>query len=239
MHSAVLQNKRYIRYAARNTVEVMTLGSIERGVQQNDRRAATYKVRGESGDEIEYLVEFPGLRVEDIVAMNRSPAVRYNDTRAIPHTAFVDPFSLEKLAGIRGGVSSRQVMRAADEAREVIRKKHGAPSISRRDLARTEEIRERILRAIAMNRLSQALSELRRLRTHAGDWPEEARIRVAEVERIVIEPATKALDELEAKIEESPQRARVELLGLAIRLRGTELEARAQALLARAKERAK
>ena len=32
MHSAVLQNKKYIKFASENTVEVMALGSLDDGV---------------------------------------------------------------------------------------------------------------------------------------------------------------------------------------------------------------
>ncbi|MFH0944691.1 MAG: hypothetical protein V2A76_05790 [Planctomycetota bacterium] len=92
MHSAVLQNKKYIKFADEGTVEVISLGGLEKGVEKGDKKAATYTQKV-NGEDVEFLVEFPNLTVEEMVALNRSKASSYNDTGKIPFTALIDPFT--------------------------------------------------------------------------------------------------------------------------------------------------
>ena len=238
MHSAVLQNKKYIKFAAKNSVEVMVLSGIEAAVQKQARKAATYKSKDAAGHEVEYLVEFPGLSVADLSAMNRSKASSYNDTGSIPHTAFVDPFTLEKIQGIRGGVSSGAVMDAALAAQKLIRKKHGKASFSRKDLAKLAGKELGIIKQVARHKLGRALAEVAKLEKDVAKlekmgktWPQEALARIQALKTQVLEAVSLRLDSLEKLGTSSPKQAKNKLMGLYGKLEGSPLAARARALL--------
>ncbi len=135
MHSAVLQNKKYMKFAEDNTVEVLALGRLEEGVEKEDPKAAKYKAKDEQGNEVEYMVSWPNLTFDQIQALRSSPAGQYNDTGGIPYTAFVNPHTLQKMSFIKGGTSSKAVMEAAEEAKKQLEEEHGK-GLSRDELKR-------------------------------------------------------------------------------------------------------
>jgi len=233
MHSAVLQNKKYIKFADDNTVEVLVLSSLEKGIEKKDRKAATYKAEGPDGQEVDYLVEFPGLTPNDIFAMQRTKAASYNDTGAIPHTAIVDPFTLEKLQGIRGGTSSKKIMELAEDAQKKIRKAHGKPAITRRDLRKVDDAEAKVRKAIHKENVRKALDVVRKLRHKTKKWPEDAKKSVDAVEQIAISYATKVLDKLTELAESNAPAVRSKISVLCRKLEGTSLEERANALKAK------
>ena len=57
MHSAVMQNKKYMAFARENTVEVLSLGSLDRAISSGDAKAATFKKRGQIDKYHAMLVE--------------------------------------------------------------------------------------------------------------------------------------------------------------------------------------
>lgn len=233
MHSAVLQNKKYIKFASQNTVEVMVMSGLEGGIQKKDRKAATYESVDESGKKVEYLVEFPGMRVEDITGMTRTKAASYNDTGSIPHTAFVDPFTLEKLEGIKGGASAGQVTDAAEAAMKIIRKQNGKAEFSRKDIAKIDSAAAKVQKELGRSRLDKALSAVRKLEKSAKSWPELAQGRVAKIKQVVLDAASAQIDEYEKLGESNPRMAKTKLAVLGGRLKGTELEARVKDLIAK------
>ena len=88
----MLQNEKYIEFANENTVEVVALGRLDEAIQKNERKAEEYDAKDESGKPVKYMVEFPGLTREEIIALHQSKASTYNDTKGIPFTAIIDPF---------------------------------------------------------------------------------------------------------------------------------------------------
>jgi len=87
VHGSVLQNKKYIKFAYENTVEVLALSRLDEGIQKGDKRAATYS--GDDGKE--YMVGWPNLTAADISSMCSSKAGSYNNTGKIPFTCIVNP----------------------------------------------------------------------------------------------------------------------------------------------------
>ncbi len=132
MHSAVMQNKKYIKFANKHTVEVISLQDLQKGIDAKDRKAATYKVKG---SDTEFLIEFPGLTVEDMLGLHKSQASRYNNTGKIPYTAVVDPHTQKEVG--HGYRSSRAIMEAVDEGQRRLAKRN-AISLSGKDDARDE-----------------------------------------------------------------------------------------------------
>ena len=55
MHGSVLQNKKYIKFHDQNTVEVMSLGSLQSGIDKGDKRAGTYLAKDAAGNVARYL----------------------------------------------------------------------------------------------------------------------------------------------------------------------------------------
>ena len=137
MHSAVLQNKKYIKFAEDNTVEVLALGRLDEGIQKEDPKAAKYKAKDEQGNEVEYMVSWPNLTFEQIQALRSSKAGTYNDTGGIPYTAFVNPHTLEKMSFLKGGSSSKAVMESVEIAKKQLEEEHGK-GLSRDELKRNE-----------------------------------------------------------------------------------------------------
>lgn len=235
MHSAVLQNKKYIKFAQKNTVEVVSLSSLERGVEEGKERAATYKSKDSAGNEAEYLVEFPGLTVAEMLALAKSKARSYNDTGAIPHTAFVDPFTLEKISGIRGGVSAQAVIEHAEDARKQIWQQQGKPSFTRKELGQIDGAESAVKSSLARGKLGSALTALARIRKKAAKWPDEAKARIASISEVAVRHAEKVLEQIEALAAQKPKQAKAKLAGLVRKLEGTSLAERARNLLSKLK----
>ena len=61
MHRSVMQNKKYIKFADKNTVEVIAIGGATAAVKSGHKKAGTYKAKNAAGEEVEYLLEFPGM----------------------------------------------------------------------------------------------------------------------------------------------------------------------------------
>ncbi len=231
MHSAVMQNKKYIKFAKDNTVEVITLSGIEGGLQKGDRKAARYEVKGRDGKKTLYFAEFPGLTLEDFQGLNRSKAVQYNDTGAIPHTSFVDPFTQKKLAGHRGGTSAKKIMEYAEKALAKIRKTHGKPQLTRRKLELVDKAVAQIDTAVAKSDLRKAFSYLRKIEKSTAKWPELARAPITKAKGRILQSGEKQLDALEDLAQKNPKAAKSKAKVLLGKLKGTELEARAKDLI--------
>lgn len=233
MHSAVLQNKKYIKFAAKNTVEVMAVSGVRAAVQKGARKAAQYEGVDASGKKVQFMASWPGLTLEQIEALRGSPASRFNDTGAIPHTSFVDPFTLEKISGIRGGASSKQVMESAEAALKKIRKANGKPSFTRKDLAKIESAGSKVSKELGKKRLDKALSAVSKIEKAAKKWPQLAKQKIASIKERALEAARTKIDQLVELGKKSPKVAKAKLSVLASRLKGTELYERVQQLVAK------
>ncbi|MCB9890267.1 MAG: hypothetical protein H6832_06750 [Planctomycetes bacterium] len=231
MHSAVLQNKKYIKFASENTVEVMALGRLDEGVEKKDKKAETYEVVDAQGNKVQLLVEFPNLTVDEINKMNSSKAGSYNDTGKIPYTAIVDPFTLEKIEGMSGGMGAGQIIDAVEKAQKVLAEKNGKPDFFRKDLDKIEEAADEVAGHLAKGKLDKALNTVAKIEKSAKGWPELATAKVAKIKATVIDAATTYVDELEKLGESDARGAKSKLAILLSKVKGTDLEARVQGLI--------
>ncbi|MCA9321683.1 MAG: hypothetical protein KDB53_13160, partial [Planctomycetes bacterium] len=87
----MMQNKKYIQFAEENTVEVIALQRLEEAVEKGDSKAEKYTKTGPDGQETEYMVNWPSLTYDQMIAFNRTKAGQYNKTGKIPYTAIVNP----------------------------------------------------------------------------------------------------------------------------------------------------
>jgi hypothetical protein len=229
MHRSVLQNKKYIKFAAENTVEVMSLQDLRKGIDAKDKKAETYTDK----DGHEYLVEFPGLTVEQMEKLHGSPAPRYNNTNGIPYTSIVNPHDLKEMVGFSGSQSASTLMDAVLDQRKVLDKEHGR-GISRKSLAKLRKSQESIREDAKEASWTKALANLAKLDKDKDAARLEEQIAAFKTE--IYDMVGKRLDELEAMIGgDDKSAAERELRSLARQLEGTPLETRANDLLEKAK----
>jgi hypothetical protein len=231
VHGSVLQNKKYIKFAFENTVDVMALGRLQEGIEKKDRKAATYKAK----DGKEYLVEFPNLTVEDIGKLRSSKAGSYNNTGKIPYTAIVDPYTLEEMENIKGGYSCKSLMEIVKVHRKTLTNEHGK-SFSRKVLTKVRKQQADIEKELAKESYAKALAATAKLEKSVAKQPAALIEMVGKTKESVVAACSKKLDSLETLIGRGAKtEAGRELGPLARALKGTSLEERANDLLARAK----
>lgn len=229
MHSAVMQNAKYIKFAEKNTVEVISLGSLQQGVDKQDRLAATYTATRD-GKEVELMVEYPNLTLEEMLALNSSPGGQYNKTGKIPYTSIVDPHTLEEVQNWSGGQGAGTIMDAVNDVRKAMIKEHGKPTLTRRDLSKLTEAETDATELIEDGEFSKALDAIS---DAAPEEMQEYPMIKARVERArsgVVKAAEAALKDVEALIAEDPRKGKSALTKLTSRLKGTGLEDRAAEL---------
>ena len=234
MHSSVLQNKKYIKFANQNTVEVIAVSRLDQAISKNDPKAGTYAERDKNGNEVQYLVSWPGLTVDDMKKLSRSKAPGYNDTRGIPYVAIVNPHTLEKFDGWNGG-SAGKIMDAVEEAKKKLQKEYGK-SVSRKDLMKVRKDEAKVRAPLAKGDLGKAWT------LYAGfdkkiSKKGKAFAKISEDLKAELLKLTETrLDELERMISKGDlKQAEKELRTLARPLKGTPLEERLTKLAAMVK----
>ena len=126
MHRAVLQNKKYIRFSAANAVEVIAMEEIERAEREKPKTIATYKAKDPYGDEVEYLVEFKGLTLDELKDLSSTQEIlAFMEGGKIPYTAIVDPHTGKALQAMKGQPTAKGLMSAIRKARKALEKEHG------------------------------------------------------------------------------------------------------------------
>jgi hypothetical protein len=231
----VLQNKKYIQFAQDNTVEVISLSRLDEGIKKEDRRAATYDAKDESGNDVKYLLEFPGMTVEEMYALNRSKAGTYNQTGKIPYTALVNPHTLEQMQFWSGGQGAGTIMDAVTEQKAVLNKEYG-PSTRRSDLLKFNEDAQEVREVLAKRGCVKAFSAYKKLAKSLDDSGEALKAKGKALFDEIVAASSKDLDEAARLIEEGDGKKAVNMLRpLARALEGTELEERCNELFEKAK----
>jgi len=231
MHSGVMQHKGYMEFAEKHTVEVIALGSLADGIAKNDKRAEEYEVK-EDGKVVKYMVEFPGLTRDQVLALGSSHAASYNKTGGVPYTCVVDPYTLEELKHWEGGAhSAKSLMEEIEPFHDALVKEHGK-GLARKDLRKYEDAESKALASSGEGEYAKALDTLRKATKKVAEWPEALQLRAKESEAGVLRDAAKALDEIQALGATDAKEAKKSLGRLRSRLRGTGLEERAKQLLA-------
>ena len=187
MHSAVMQNKKYVEFAKQNTVEVLVLQRLDEAVQKKDPKAVAYKAKGPDGQEAVYMLHWPNLTLDEIVAFNRTKAASFNDTGGIPHTSIVDPHTLTAIKSFTGGQSAKTIMEVCAEARKKLVKEHGK-GIARKELERFDMAEQETSALVAKKEYAQAIGVLEKL-GRAEDMPEILKTRVTTARESVVTAA--------------------------------------------------
>lgn len=233
LHSSLMGDKAYIEFAYENTVEVLALDRLQEGVTKKEARAATYDAK-EGGKPVKYLIEFPGLTVDEVLALRNSKASSYNKSGGLPYTALIDPFTEEEMKSWKGGgVTTTEVIDAVKAARETLSKAHGKgkPRSELKAIADAEKAGADRVKAGDFCGALDAYAAATKKADKDG-WPAHLRDRIAAGKDAAVAAATEALDKIEAAKATDAGKAKKELGTLMTRLRGTGLEPRAKELFA-------
>ena len=220
MHSAVMQNKKYIKFAEKNTVEVLSITGVRAEMEKGTPKAATYKKKG---DDKEYLVEWPNLTIEDIERVAGSPANRYNTTGGIPYTSIINPHTLKEFG--KGYRSKGAIEDAVKQYRKELVKAHGK-GVARKTINKINGTVASADALVAKGDFSKALSTLKKANSQKLHKDLAAKLDTAS--KSVVEAATKALDEVLASDDVQKKRNLSRLMG---KLKGTGLEDKAREAL--------
>ena len=230
MHRSVLQNDDYIAFAEESTVEVMSLGRLDEGVQKEDKRAGQYDAEDAEGNPVKYMVEWPGLTLEEMYALNRSKAGTYNNTGKIPYTAIVNPHTEEEMLALPGGRSAGQLMDEVTEQKKKLEAEHG-PSLSRKDVRAVTDCRVACNDILKEKGAGKALTQLNKDAKKLVKKGERIEAMVEEYRKELMAKAGEELDEAEGMIDNDDiAGAKKVLTSLKAAVRKTDLEARVDAL---------
>jgi hypothetical protein len=230
----VLQNKKYIKFAEENTVEVLALGRLDEGIEKKDRRAETYKGKNEKGEEVDFLVEWPNLTPELVKSLASSKAGSYNNTGKIPYTSIVNPHTLEEMDKIQGGYGMGTLTDMVEVAKKALNSQYGK-SLSRKDLTKVNKLCADVHECLGEGDFVKAFAGLKTLDKTVDKAPDSLKDLAKKANDEAIEAAGKKLDEIEGMIADNPKDA-AKILGTLTRvLKGTSLEERATDLAEKAK----
>jgi len=238
----VLQNDKYIEYTGENSVEVIALGRLDEALAKGDarnadelRKTAEYDAKDEDGKPVKYMMEFPGLTKEQLLALNSSKASSYNDTGHIPFVCIVDPFTEKEMWRSPGGAAAKSLMEQIDAQKKVLNSAHG-PSLSRAALTKVNTEGKRITEALAKAGVAKSMADYRKLEQSIAKQPDSLKKQLEPVLAAITDAATKTLDEAEGLIGSGDLAGAKKLLDkLGRSLDGTSLEARMKELTAKAK----
>lgn len=233
MHASLMCDKAYIEFAFENTVEVLSLDRLQEGVDKKEERAATYDAK-EGGKPVKYLVEFPGLTIDDVLALRGSKASSYNKSGGLPYTALIDPFTEDELKNWKGGgIATSEIMDAVQAARTTLQKAHGKgkPRPELKILGDAEATSAAKVKAGDFAGALDAFATATKKADKDG-WATLLKDRITKGREAAIAAAAEALDKIEADKATDPVKAKKDLAMMMSRLRGTGLEPRAKDLLA-------
>ena len=229
MHSAVLQGKKYIKFADESTVEVICMNGVDQGVKKGHRNALTYK-KEVDGEEVELMVAFPNLTFDEMMALLRSKANQYKDADVSPYTSLVNPHTQEEMAKIIGAFSDSKMMEKVREATKSLREEYGR-GISRQEIRDLEDAEVAARAEAAKGNYGKAIAALGKASKSVADWPQQMQDRVNQARREITDAAELALDAIKETSHEDPEGALKSLSRLKQKLRGTGLEQRAKELM--------
>ena len=222
MHSAVMQNKKYIKFAEKSTVEVLSLSGLVQAVEKKDPKAATYKTK----DGRELMVQWPSLSYDEIMALRSTPAGRFNDTGGIPYTCIVNPHTGKKMATVRSR-SASGIMEEVEVAAKELQKEYGK-GYSRKALAKVNGEIAKANELNAEGKFDKALKTLKSLEGKNKNAPELVTSKIKTAREAVMAAAEKKLEDVLAG---DPKMIKRELNRLIPRLKGTGLEDKAREAL--------
>jgi hypothetical protein len=233
VHAGILSDIEYMDFTYENATEVLVMDRIDEAVEKGEPAAAAREVKL-GGKTISYLVNFPWLTLQDLLALNASKAGTYNKAGSLPYTCLVDPFTELEMQAWKGWqVTASQIKEGITQAREKLTKEHGKGK-PRVELKTLNDVAAASAAKLEKGDFAGALDPYTALRKRAEKelWAVRLWERIEKAQEAIIAAATEALDDLEADKDLDLAKAKADLTALLPRLRGTGLEKRAKELLA-------
>ncbi len=199
MHSSVLQNDKYIEFAADNAVDVIAESRLDEGRQKKDPKADEYDGADADGKPVKLMKEWPNLTYDEMIALNSSPAGQYNKTGHVPYTSIVDPYTLQEMKALPGGQSAKGLMEAVTEASKTLVASHG-PQLKRSVLQKYQAGAKAVEDTLGKGNASKALADFRKLEASIAKDPESLKAKAKELETKLLDAAKSDLDKAEGMI---------------------------------------
>ena len=232
MHRSVMQNKKYMKWATKTSVEVVIVSGLQaRGIDKNDPRAATFK--GKDGKQ--YLINWPSLTVDQLKKLNSSKAAAFKVNGGYPTTHVIDPHTLEPVQ-TWNTVSAGALMDAGSKVAKDLKKKHGK-GISRKNLAKFNKGVAKARELAKDGKLTNALGEAAKLQAASKKMPALLQEKADGLMSDFMSDVEKFFDEADALFARGEKKKAVKMIRPYLRfVRGTPLEARGKELIAKSKE---
>ena len=232
MHDGVMCGKKYIDFASENTVEVIALSSFQEGLDKKDKRTETYDAKV-AGEPVKYMVEFPGLTTDQVLALASSKAGTYNHTGGVPYTCLVNPWTEEEMSKWPGSQSANTLMDGVLEAKKALQKEHGK-GVARKDLRVVVDAEASAAAKAAKADFPGALADLAKVAPKA-EKVDALKERLKAAREKVHAAAEAALTKIADGKDADPAAAKKDLTALLARLAGddlADLQTKAKELLA-------
>ena len=221
LRGRLLEDRRYMRFAAVSTVEVAVVAGFEEAVEDKNPAVVTYETRVE-GKTIKRLARWPNLTITDMRLVNASGAQEYNFAEVHPYTTVVDPFTRGEMKSWKGTFDKKELMDFVKKAMSEIRRQHRQPKITRKELYALDAAEARARHALARKRLAKALSAVARFDRRLASWPGEARKRVAAIRAAAAKIANGELAAVQALAKDNKTAARKRIAVATNVLKGTD-----------------
>ncbi len=218
-----MQNDDYIKFADKSTVEVLALGSLDKGVEKKDKKAATY-TKEVNGEKVEFLIEFPNLTIDEVLALSKSKAGSFNDTGRIPFCCLVDPWTEKEIVRLPT-ISVQKIQEAVKEAKKQLVKEHG-PGMDRAALKQVTDAECDALAAADAGDFAKAILALDKPAKAAKD-AQPLQDRLNKTREQVVAKAKESLDAAISACADDAAIGKKALSALVPKLKGTGLEGEA------------
>ena len=229
MHSAVMMNKKYIEFANENTVEVISLQRLDEGVQKKEKNAETYEAKVD-GKTVNYLVQFPGMTVDEMLEMNKTKANTYNNTGKIPYTCVVDPWTETELSHWQGSTPVGDITDAVLAAKKTLTKDHGKGA-ARKDVKVLADAAKDATAKTEKGEFASAIDALAKVGAKSDKWADSLKDELKADKQKIVDSAQAALDKIKETNATDAEKAKKDLAAIAAKLKGTGLEDKAKTLL--------
>jgi len=195
---------------------------LDRAVREKSPHIATYSEEDPYGDKVEYLVDFPGITLEQLEALSSGPAVNYMEGGRIPYTSIVDPHTGKEMEGLKAVRTVKELVAVITTHHETLLARHGK-GVERKLWNKISEGQVQIDLALGSAKILEAMAVYRVIAKETIRQPDVLKRRVES-----------ALDAILADAEEQLKNVKDKrtAMNLAHALRGTRLEKSAQDLAA-------
>lgn len=233
----MLESSVYADFAEKHSVEFLVTEELDRALRDKNRLVRTYKATDPYGDPVEYLVEFPGVTIEQLQQLSNSKAVRYISTSGkIPYTSIVDPHTGKELEGVVGVRSVKEFIALISKHKKMLEQRYGK-GVPRKVWNGVVESEIQVDMLLAQNKIFDAMGVYNYMARQAVRQPPIIRNRVSAALDSILEDAGKRIPAIAKEANDKKKRPALlkEAKLLARALKETPLEEKAAALVKKLK----